>query len=369
LPIRRITSGVFAVKPYLHCCELEKSFDGQAVLKGISLNVARGECLVLLGPSGCGKSTLLNIISGSLTADKGELAVDGVLLDQPSSGLHVPMRKRQFAMVFQEFSLWPHMSVAENVGFGLKIQGLSRVERSQKTKEALNRVRMGDFAERMPGQLSGGQQQRVAIARALVVQPRILLLDEPLSALDARLREDLKEEISDLLKTSGITSIYVTHDQSEAFSVGDQIAVLNQGKIEQLGVPEKLYKEPASRFVASFVGSGNLIPFESEAGQVNLSPLIKWPSGKLEIPRKGHVMLRRETVDIEPANGHLPVQEFPWVVLQGHCRQKQYLGDRNEVIAELADGSCIRGYSHRPIEKGAKVIVRFSLENAQFFEE
>lgn len=362
-------TGIEIVIPYLHCDELEKSFDGQAVLKGISLNVARGECLVLLGPSGCGKSTLLNIISGSLNADKGNLSVDGVALDQPSSGLHVPMRKRQFAMVFQEFSLWPHMTVAENVGFGLKIKGLSRVDSDRKAKEALARVRMQDFADRMPGQLSGGQQQRVAIARALAVKPRILLLDEPLSALDARLREELKEEISELLKSSGITSVYVTHDQSEAFSVGDQIAVLNQGRIEQLADPEQLYKEPKTKFVASFVGAGNLFPFESSSGHINLSSVIKWPVPQREIPSQGHVMLRREAVHIEPANGHLPENEYPWVTFQGHCLQKQYLGDRNEIVAKLADGSSIRGYSRQPIEKGAKVTVRFSLENARFFKE
>ncbi|RLK51106.1 phosphate-selective porin O/P [Alkalispirillum mobile] len=198
---------------------LRKSFDGRAVLRDISFELPAGQCLVLLGPSGCGKSTLLNIVTGMLQADGGELWCDGQLLDSSARAVHRPMKKRGFAMVFQDFSLWPHMTVADNVAFGLRVQGVRGAERRKRVADALEQVQMDELADRKPNTLSGGQAQRVAIARAIAVRPRLLLLDEPLSALDAKLRDELKVEISALIRKTGVTALYVTHDQAEAFTL------------------------------------------------------------------------------------------------------------------------------------------------------
>ncbi len=352
--------------PYLEVRSLRKRFGEDEVLKGISVRLDRGECLVLLGPSGCGKTTLLNIISGGLEADAGEVRCDGEALDVPSEGRFVPVRRRGFAMVFQEFSLWPHMTVAENVAFGLRMRGLARHEREDRTMRALERVRMEAFANRWPGELSGGQQQRVAIARALVVRPRLLLLDEPLSALDARLREALKDEIAALLREEGITAVYVTHDQAEAFAVGDRVALMNGGRIEQIGPPEALYREPATRFVASFIGTSTLVPVRAEGG------LAHWPGGHATPLPPGasgagpfHFLLRREAVHVEARNGKPPLTEDGTVVLPAICRRERFLGDRYEVLAELDGELWLRGFGRGRIAAGEPVNVRFSMEDVR----
>ncbi|MCD8483644.1 MAG: ABC transporter ATP-binding protein [Verrucomicrobia bacterium] len=289
-------------KSYLQIDSVRKRFGATEVLKGVSAQVRKGECLVLLGPSGCGKTTLLNLLAGGLNADAGTLACDGAILDDPVAGIHVPMRKRDFAMVFQEFSLWPHMTVAENIAFGLKLRGLNGKESNIRVQKALEQVHMQDFAKRWPGELSGGQQQRVAIARALVVRPRVLLLDEPLSALDARLRESLKEEIATLLREESITAVYVTHDQAEAFAIGHQIALMNAGCIEQIGTPEELYLRPRTRFVASFMGAANVFACSSSDSMLTLQSVLPvCPVTAVGIPIGTHCMVRREAVTVVKA--------------------------------------------------------------------
>ncbi len=220
----------------------------------VSLDIEPGELFFLLGPSGCGKTTLLRMVAGFVEPTAGTIAFSG------RDVTRVPAEKRNTGMVFQSYALWPHRTVEANVAFGLSVRRVPAEERTRRVGEALAVVRMQDYAKRTPNQLSGGQQQRVALARALVVRPDVLLLDEPLSNLDARLRIELRSEIRRICKDSGITTVYVTHDQKEALSMADRVAILDQGRLVQLGPPRDLYRRPATRFVAEFLGETNFIP-------------------------------------------------------------------------------------------------------------
>jgi iron(III) transport system ATP-binding protein len=238
---------------------ISKTFGAVAALDGISFSAQAPEFVCLLGPSGCGKTTLLRLIAGLEKPDSGRLMLDGEDLTR------IPARRRGFGIVFQAYSLFPNMTVAENIGYGLKIRSAPRAETEQRTAELLGLIRMGQFAGRYPYQLSGGQQQRVALARAVAVQPRLLLLDEPLSALDAKVRTELRGEIRDLQQRLGILTIMVTHDQEEALTLADRIVCMRQGHIAQIGEPDALYHEPANRFVADFMGLSNLLEEETVA--------------------------------------------------------------------------------------------------------
>lgn len=293
----------------------EVALGGQPILKGIDLEVPEASCLVLLGPSGCGKTTLLNVIAGAVGLGAGTLRVGDRMLDDPAADTFVPMHRRGFSMVFQDFSLWPHMTVAENVAFGLKVRKTPRAERDAKVREALRKVRMADYADRRPASLSGGQQQRISIARALAVEPHILLLDEPLSALDAKLREELKAELKLLLLESRQTAVYVTHDQAEAYTLGDRVALMREGRIEQCDVPEAIYHHPRSGYVADFLGAANLWPFRQENGRLIVDGLGDWPA-RGEFPPSGQCFLRREALRFEPADASAP----------GRCHINRFLG-------------------------------------------
>ncbi len=234
---------------------LHKSWGATKVVNGVSLSIASGEFISLLGPSGCGKTTTLRMIAGLEHLDEGTISIGGALVDGP--GLRVPPERRMLGLVFQSYAVWPHRSVEENVAYPLTLKRTPKHELAARVKEALSWVRLEAFAQRMPSQLSGGQLQRVAIARALVAQPRVLLLDEPLSNLDAALREELRGEIATLRARLGMTMIFVTHDQHEALALADRVAVMNHGVIEQIDSPERVYQAPSTAFVASFVGSAN----------------------------------------------------------------------------------------------------------------
>ena len=237
---------------------------GSRALDSISLDVQPGEFVALLGPSGCGKTTALRAISGLETIDSGHVRIGGDDIES------VPVHKRDMGMVFQSYSLFPHLTVAQNVAFGLEMRRVRGGEKATRVTEALELVGLGHLAERFAHQLSGGQQQRVALARALVTRPRVLLLDEPLSALDAKVRVQLRDEIRRIQQETGITTVFVTHDQEEALAVADRIAVMNSGRIEQIGTPEDLYLRPASPFVANFVGVSNRLEGTVSQGRVTI---------------------------------------------------------------------------------------------------
>ena len=246
-------------EPALRLAGLVKRFGGHVAVDGVDLAVAPGEFVTLLGPSGCGKTTTLNMIAGFHTPDAGEILLAGRRVED------LPPFRRDLGMVFQDYALFPHMTVAENVGFGLKMRGVGAAEIATRAREALAMVKLEGLEARRPLQLSGGQRQRVALARALVIRPAMLLLDEPLSNLDLKLREEMRIEISALQRRLGIATIFVTHDQGEALTMSDRIAVMRAGRIEQLGAPGDIYERPATRFVAGFIGSINMLPARVEA--------------------------------------------------------------------------------------------------------
>jgi putative spermidine/putrescine transport system ATP-binding protein len=241
---------------------VEKHYGAHRALAGLSLRVEPGEFVSLLGPSGCGKTTALRALAGLEAIDAGSIRIDG------QDVADTPVNKRDIGMVFQQYSLFPHMTVRQNVAFGLEMRRVPAVERRSRVVEALDMVHLGEFAERYPHQLSGGQQQRVALARALVTRPRVLLLDEPLSALDAKVRVSLRDEIRRIQSDLGITTVFVTHDQEEALAVSDRIAVMQAGDIEQIGTPEELYRTPSSAFTADFVGQSNRLQGDLRGGDV-----------------------------------------------------------------------------------------------------
>ena len=243
---------------------LTKRFADTAAVKDLNLEIGDGEFVSLLGPSGCGKTTTLRLIAGFLQPEGGEIQVNQQVISSPS--LLVPPERRNMSMIFQSYAVWPHMTVFQNVAYGLKFKKLSRVEVEKKVARLLRLVHLETLAERYPAELSGGQQQRVALARALVVEPQILLLDEPLSNLDANLREEMRFEIRRLHEEFRITTIYVTHDQAEAMVTSDRIAVMYQGKVMQVGTPQEIFEKPKTTFVAEFIGRTNILRGKWEDG-------------------------------------------------------------------------------------------------------
>ncbi len=236
---------------------LGKRYGGAVAVEDVSLRIEHGQLVCLLGPSGCGKTTTLRLIAGFIEPSAGEIVVGGKVLSSPART--VPPEGRNMSMIFQSYALWPHMTVAENVAYGLRIRKVDKATLDSKLKAILSTTRLDALAERYPGELSGGQQQRVSLARALIVEPETLLLDEPLSNLDANLREEMRFEIRRLHDRYRYTTVYVTHDQSEAMTTADLIAVMNLGRIEQLGAPEEIYDRPHSEFVARFIGGSNIL--------------------------------------------------------------------------------------------------------------
>lgn len=257
---------------FIEIAGVEKRFGEFKALRGIDLAIEEREFVTFLGPSGCGKTTLLRSLAGFLKLDGGSIHVAGRLLSSPREAL--PPEERRMGMVFQNYAVWPHMSVFENVAFGLRVQKIQQSEITLRVRRVLEAVGLAHLEQRHPGQLSGGQQQRVALARALVVEPQILLLDEPLSNLDAKLRERMRTELKDLQRRTGITFIYVTHDQAEALALSDRIVVFNGGAVQQVGSPRDVYEQPSNLFVADFMGLVNRLPAEvtgRERGIVDLA--------------------------------------------------------------------------------------------------
>ena len=316
---------------FIEIKNLLKHFKKVVAVNHINIDVQEGELLTLLGPSGCGKTTTLRCIAGLERPEGGDILIDGKSMI--AEGFVQPS-KRGIGMVFQNYAVWPHMRVVHNVTYGLKMQGMSKKVVREKAKQVLELVDLGGLEERYPGQLSGGQQQRVALARALVRNPKVLLLDEPLSNLDAKLREKMRFEIKSLVKRMGITSVYVTHDQAEAMVISDRIAVMEAGNVVQIGSPEEIYQKPANRFVADFIGTTNFIPGEvlevdRGAGAVYVRAEFKEKilcrTNSLEGMTPGqavYVSIRPEDVEVlaepAPARGN---------VFKGTIAHKAYLGN------------------------------------------
>ena len=274
---------------------LSRTFGTVRALDGLSLDIAPGEFVALLGPSGCGKTTALRIVAGFEHADTGSVIVDGKDISA------VPANRRDMGMVFQSYSLFPNMNALDNVGFGLRMRKLGAAERRKKAQELLDMVGLAPQAKQYPHQLSGGQQQRVALARALAIEPRVLLLDEPLSALDAKVRLQLREQIRTLQQRLGTTTLFVTHDQEEALSMADRVGVMRNGKLEQIAAPDELYERPATAFVAEFVGVMNRIPGELQSDQLVavLGGLVPAADGTDEVPGDVDVLVRPEGLRME----------------------------------------------------------------------
>lgn len=239
--------------------DLTKYFQSSSIpaLENLNLEVRNGEFIALLGPSGCGKTTTLRLLAGFITPDRGQIKIGDRVISNPQRSL--PPEKRDISMIFQSYAIWPHLTVFENVAFGLRLRKVGKQELKERVARALSLVHLEKLAHRYPSELSGGQQQRISLARAVVVEPQILLLDEPLSNLDASLREAMRDEISTLHQKLKLTTVYVTHDQSEALALADRVVVMAEGKIQQIGTPEEIYEQPASEFIASFIGRCNLL--------------------------------------------------------------------------------------------------------------
>jgi putative spermidine/putrescine transport system ATP-binding protein len=295
-------SGNSSTDAFVAFEHVQKSYDGvQLVVKDLNLAVPRGEFLTMLGPSGSGKTTCLMMLAGFETATHGEIKLDGKPIN------NIPPHKRGIGMVFQNYALFPHMTIAENLSFPLEVRKIGKSEREEKVKRALDMVQMGDFGNRRPAQLSGGQQQRVALARALVFEPELVLMDEPLGALDKQLREHMQFEITNLAHELGITTVYVTHDQTEALTMSDRIAVFDDGRIQQLATPDKLYEQPENSFVAQFIGENNT--FEGTVKEIsNGQAIVELDDGEVidctpvNVSKPGErtlISIRPERVEID----------------------------------------------------------------------
>jgi iron(III) transport system ATP-binding protein len=318
---------------------------GQAAARavdGIDLDIDPGELFFLLGPSGCGKTTLLRMIAGFIDPTAGSIRFND------KDVTHAPPNARNTGMVFQSYALWPHMSVEANVAFGLKVRKISEPERSKRVLEALKAVQMDAYASRKPTQLSGGQQQRVALARAIVVRPDVLLLDEPLSNLDAKLRIELRSEIRRICKSSGITTAYVTHDQKEALSMADRVAIIRAGKVEQLGTPSELYRRPRDTFVAEFLGETNFVPGVASASGESI--LVETSAGSLTAAKTEHAPTAGDVVcSVRPESVRLVSPGTPGA-LDAKRLETIYLGETAQHLVELKGGVRLKVAELNPAE-------------------
>ena len=312
------------------------AFGSFVAVKNLDLDIAAGEFVSLLGPSGCGKTTTLRMIAGFVRPTGGTITMDGAVISSPDSAL--PPERRQMSMIFQSYAIWPNMTVAENVAFGLRLRRLDRTTIHTKVQQMLDTVRLGHLADRYPAELSGGQQQRVALARAMVIQPRVLLLDEPLSNLDANLREEMRFEIRRLHDEFHFTTVYVTHDQGEAMVTSDRIAVMNAGRLEQIDAPYAIYTKPRTRFVASFIGRTNLLKGVSNGSTVAFD---RFTLPRVLFENAGQALSGETLFSVRPQS--ISLRRGPADVRQGTCMvqgqliQRTFLGETWDYIVSPAD--------------------------------
>src|SRR5205085_155227 len=327
---------------------IEKRYGDVAAVAGLDLDLREGEFVSLLGPSGCGKTTTLRMIAGFIEPTAGTIEMDGIVLSSPSGGL--PPEKRQMSMIFQSYAVWPNMTVEQNVAFGLELRKLPREEVRRRVAQILDVVHMGHLAERYPAELSGGQQQRVALARAIVIQPQVLLLDEPLSNLDANLREEMRFEIRRLHDEFHITTVYVTHDQAEAMVTSDRIAVMNAGRIEQVDEPRALYARPRTRFVAGFIGRTNFLEADVRGDEVVFDGFAISRARFADAA----ALRDRVTFSLRPQSVHLhrhpPPSSDRTAVLPGRVVQRAYLGEHWDYAVRPKDSALQLRVTARPHE-------------------
>ncbi|MDQ2675726.1 MAG: ABC transporter ATP-binding protein [Actinomycetota bacterium] len=313
---------------------VSRRFDGLAAVDGVSLEIAPGEFFSLLGPSGCGKTTTLRMIAGFEEPDEGRVLLDG------EDVTHLSPKRRNVNMVFQDYALFPHMTVADNIGFGPRLKGVARDEIAARIEEMIGIVRLEGMADRRPGELSGGQRQRVALARALVNRPAALLLDEPLGALDLKLRREMQHELKRIQKSTGTTFVYVTHDQEEALTMSDRIAVMNRGRVEQVDAPETVYERPSTTFVAGFIGVSNLMPavVEQSAGErtrvcLDAGVEIEAAGNGLVTGERCHAVVRPEKLRIDRKEDST---RDGWPSVEGTVESSVYLGTATQIVVRLA---------------------------------
>ncbi len=352
-------------RPHIEVSQLVLSYGGHIAVDGVSFSVRRGEHVTLLGPSGCGKTTTLRSIAGLEQPRSGLIRIDGKPMYSSEEAINVPAEKRGISMVFQSYAIWPHMSVFDNVAYGLRVRNFSNSEVADKVNTALALVQMQPYAQRAASKLSGGQQQRVALARSIAFSPSVLLFDEPLSNLDAKLRAEMRVELRELQQKLGITSLYVTHDQEEALAISDRIIVMNRGRIEQVGAPEEIYNRPANRFVADFVGAANLISgqivaasdqterltFETEAGVLLQISAPQPPMGNevLVAIRASHIQFSKS-----PEANNVP----------GTVHRRMFHGDFVQYLVATPMGDLVvRRPPTENIPEGSEVGVSFAAEH------
>ena len=304
-----------------------KRFGGVTAVNDFDLVVEDGEFVSILGPSGCGKTTTLRMVAGFERATEGEIYIGDECVSSSLKNKFVPPEKRDIGMVFQSYAVWPHMTVLDNVGYPLKIQKVAKEERIKRVKEMLALVHLEEYAERYPHQLSGGQQQRVALARALVARPGLLLLDEPLSNLDAKLRESMRFEILALQKELGITVVYVTHDQGEAMAMSDRIVVMSKGFVQQIGAPHEIYANPANKMVADFIGLVNFLPGEITDGRVHIAGMATSLPNPSNLTGSVTIAVRPENITLSSENG----------TMKGILTHRFYLGDAVDYRVQVGD--------------------------------
>ncbi|HEY7687421.1 MAG TPA: ABC transporter ATP-binding protein [Dongiaceae bacterium] len=350
---------------FLEIDSIRKSFGANQVVENFNLSVARGEFVSFLGPSGCGKTTTLRMVAGFETPTSGSIRIDG------QEVTHLRPNQRKVGMVFQSYALFPNMTVAQNVAFGLKVANRPQAEIAARVEEMLKLIKLPKLGGRYPFQLSGGQQQRVALARALAIKPQVLLLDEPLSALDAKIRVSLREEIRAVQRQLGITTIYVTHDQEEALSMSDRIVVMNEGRVEQIGQPFEIYNQPRTRFVASFVGTLNILKgkiLDAAGGRIAIDGQEIVAARGIVDGRAGDlrsVALRPEAVSLQARNGH-------GNSLRGVIEEVSFLGSVVRIRVQFKDNSISLDTFNNPglppPERGSAVTVNFAPEDLLVLE-
>jgi len=351
------------IRPRIEVIDLAVRYGDVTAVDGIGFEIAPGELVTLLGPSGCGKTTTLRAVAGLETPSAGSIRLNDATVYSAAERRNVPAEKRGVSMVFQSYAIWPHMTVFDNVAYGLRVRKLPHAEVRENVQRVLGLVQMQDYGDRPASKLSGGQQQRVAVARAIAFSPNVLLFDEPLSNLDAKLRAEMRVELRELQRRLDITSLYVTHDQEEALAISDRVIVMNGGRIEQIGTPEDIYNRPRSRFVADFVGSANLIEGQVRGPSGNGDTLIFETAGgvTLEVVASDARRDGQNTVALRSSYIHLTAMPETHNAVPGKIHRRMFHGDFIQYVVDWPAGQLIvRRPPTEMFDEGSDVTVSFA---------